>query len=300
MSDAKIIDGRTIAAELRGRITAKAAALKADRGLVPGLAVVLVGDDPASQIYVRNKRRDALAAGMNSMVHALPAATSQEELLSLVGRLNGDAQVHGLLVQLPLPPHIDAHRVVDAIDPAKDVDGLHPVNIGRLAAGRPAVAPCTPAGCLILLRHCLDDLTGRHALVLGRSNLVGKPVAQLLLRENCTVTIAHSRSRDLPGLCRTADILVAAVGKPGLVRGDWIKPGATVIDVGISRLPAATQDKPDATRLRGDVAFDEAIRVASAITPVPGGVGPMTIACLLGNTLNAACRQAGLPAAIII
>ena len=297
MSAGKIIDGRAIAAELRGRVAAEVAALESGRGLVPGLAVVLVGVDPASQIYVRNKKRETRAAGMNSIVHARPASTSQAALLSLVGRLNGDSEVHGILVQLPLPPHIDAHRVVDAIDPAKDVDGLHPVNIGRLAAGRDAeaVAPCTPLGCLMLLRHSLGDLTGRHALVLGRSNLVGKPMAQLLLRENCTVTIAHSRSQDLPGLCRRADILVAAVGRPGLVRGDWIKPGATVVDVGISRVPAPTQDKPDATRLAGDVAFDEALKVADAITPVPGGVGPMTIACLLANTLNAASRQAGLP-----
>lgn len=291
MNDGKIIDGRAIAAELRRRVGSVVATLKTKRGLVPGLAVVLVGEDPGSQIYVRIKKRETITAGMNSIVHALPASTSQTELLSLIDRLNCDNAVHGILMQLPLPPHIDAHQVVDAIDPAKDVDGLHPINIGQMAANREAIVPCTPLGCLLLLRHCLNDLTGRHALVLGRSNLVGKPMAHLLLRENCTVTMAHSRSQDLPDMCRQADILVAAVGKPALVRGTWIKPGAAVIDVGITSVSAPTQDNPDATRLTGDVAFEEALPVAGAISPVPGGVGPMTIACLLINTLNAASRQ---------
>ena len=291
MNNGKIIDGRAIAAELRQRVTSIVADLKTKWGLVPGLAVVLVGEDPGSQIYVRIKKRETIAAGMNSIVHALPASTSQTDLLSLIDHLNCDNSVHGILMQLPLPPHIDTHQVVDTIDPAKDVDGLHPVNIGNMATNRDAIVPCTPLGCLLLLRHRLNDLTGHHALVLGRSNLVGRPMAHLLLRENCTVTMAHSRSQDLPNLCRQADILVAAVGKPALVRGTWIKPGATVIDVGITSVSAPTQDNPDATRLAGDVAFEEALPVAGAISPVPGGVGPMTIACLLVNTLNTTSRQ---------
>ena len=302
MNDAKIIDGKAVAAGLRARVAAKVASFKADNGKAPGLAVVLVGEDPASQIYVRNKNKQTAAAGMRSFEHTVPAATSQAELLALVGRLNDDPDVHGILVQLPLPLQIDPNQVIDAIDPAKDVDGLHVVNAGRLATGRRelAMAPCTPLGCLMLLRECLGELSGRHAVMLGRSNLVGKPMVQLLLWENCTVTVAHSRSRDLPALCRQGDVLVAAVGKPELVRGDWIKPGAAVIDVGISRLPDPTAEKPERTRLVGDIAYAEALAVAGAITPVPGGVGPMTIACLLANTLNAACRQSGLPDAIEI
>ncbi len=253
----------------------------------PGLAVVLVGDDPASKVYVANKARQTVLAGMKSFEHRLPADTRQEDLLSLVRQLNADPAVHGILVQLPLPKHLDADAVIAAIDPDKDVDGLTVTNAGRLAAGLPGLVPCTPLGCLLLLRDGVADLTGLHAVVIGRSNLVGKPIAQLLLQQNCTVTIAHSRTRDLPALCRTADILIAAVGRPELVRGDWVKPGAIVIDVGINRVPVATGK----TRLVGDVAFAEAAEIAGRITPVPGGVGPMTIACLLRNTLTAAQRM---------
>ncbi len=253
----------------------------------PGLAVVLVGDDPASKVYVANKARQTVLAGMKSFEHRLPADTRQEDLLSLVRQLNADPAVHGILVQLPLPKHLDADAVIAAIDPDKDVDGLTVTNAGRLAAGLPGLVPCTPLGCLLLLRDGVADLTGLHAVVIGRSNLVGKPIAQLLLQQNCTVTIAHSRTRDLPALCRTADILIAAVGRPELVRGDWVKPGAIVIDVGINRVPVATGK----TRLLGDVAFAEAAEIAGRITPVPGGVGPMTIACLLRNTLTAAQRM---------
>jgi len=256
--------------------------------------VVLVGEDPASAIYVRSKIRATAEAGMRSFDHALPAATSEADLLALIARLNADPAVDGILVQLPLPPHIDPQKVVEAIDPAKDVDGFHPVNAGRLLAGAPGFVSCTPLGCLLLIRSVRPDLAGLDAVVIGRSNIVGKPMAQLLLRENCTVTMAHSKSRDLPGICRRADILVVAAGRPELVRGGWIKPGAIVVDVGISRIPdpAAGEGK---TRIVGDVAFAEARAVASAITPVPGGVGPMTIACLLRNTLEAACLRRGLP-----
>ncbi len=291
MSEARIIDGKAFAAGLRGRVGAEAARIEAAHGLKPGLAVVLVGENPASQVYVRNKSRQTGEAGMNSFQHTLPAETSQAELLDLVARLNADPAVNGILVQLPLPDQIEAQAVLDTIDPAKDVDGFHVVNAGRLmtGAGKPLV-PCTPLGCLLLLREHAGDLKGQRAVIVGRSNIVGKPMAHLLLGEHCTVTVTHSRTRDLPSECRRADILVAAVGRAEMVRGDWIKPGGTVLDVGINRI-----ETPEGkNRLVGDVAFDEARQVAGAITPVPGGIGPMTIACLLANTLTAACRQNGL------
>ena len=295
MGQAKIIDGKAFAAGLRTRLGGAVENLKADHGLVPGLAVVLVGQDPASEVYVRNKAKQTVEVGMTSFKEELPASTGQAELLSLIERLNADPQVHGILVQLPLPEQIDAEAVLDAIEPAKDVDGFHVINAGRLMTGgtadRAPMVPCTPLGCQMLLRDALGDLTGLNAVVLGRSNIVGKPMAQLLLQDNCTVTIAHSRTRELAAVCRGADILIAAVGRPEMVRGDWIKPGATVIDVGINRI----DKEGGGTRLVGDVAFAEAAAVAGAITPVPGGVGPMTIACLLANTVTAACRQAGVP-----
>jgi methylenetetrahydrofolate dehydrogenase (NADP+)/methenyltetrahydrofolate cyclohydrolase len=287
---AQIIDGKAFAENLRARVGVQVADLKARHGLTPGLAVVLVGEDPASQVYVRSKGRATLEAGMNSYEHKLPPTVSEGELLALIAKLNADPAVHGILVQLPLPKQIDEQAVIAAIDPAKDVDGFHVINAGLLAIGAKAMVPCTPLGCLMMLKDCLGDLSGLRALVLGRSNIVGKPMAQLLLNENCTVTIAHSRTRELAEECRRADILVAAVGRPEMVRGDWIKPGATVIDVGINRIPAADGK----TRLVGDVCFDEAVKVAGKITPVPGGVGPMTIACLLANTVTAAKRQAGI------
>jgi methylenetetrahydrofolate dehydrogenase (NADP+)/methenyltetrahydrofolate cyclohydrolase len=285
---AKIIDGRAFAAGILAEVKTETAALAAS-GTVPGLAVVLVGEDPASQIYVRNKARTTAEAGMASFEHRLTADTSEAALLALVATLNADPSVHGILVQLPLPRHIDSARVLDAVSPDKDVDGFHVINAGRLAAGLPGLVPCTPLGCLLMLKAELGDLSGARAVVLGRSNIVGKPMAALLLRENCTVTIAHSRTRDLAEECRRADILVAAVGQPEMVRGDWIKPGATVIDVGINRVPG----EGGKTRLVGDVAFAEARALAGRITPVPGGVGPMTIACLLRNTLTAARRITG-------
>ncbi|MDA0261887.1 MAG: bifunctional methylenetetrahydrofolate dehydrogenase/methenyltetrahydrofolate cyclohydrolase FolD [Proteobacteria bacterium] len=288
---AAIIDGKAVAAELRADLAQRVGRLKSAHGVTPGLTVVLVGDDPASAIYVRNKGKAAAGAGMVAADIKLPADTAQADLLQKLAALNADPGVHGILVQLPLPGHIDAGVVVDAIDPDKDVDGLHVVNAGRLAAGIEGIVPCTPLGCLILLKRTLGALEGKKALVLGRSNLVGKPMAQLLVRESCTVTIAHSRTRDLAGECRAADILVAATGRPEMVRGDWIKPGATVIDVGINRLDTGG----GTSKLVGDVAFDEASSVAGAITPVPGGVGPMTIACLLENTYAAACRSVGAP-----
>ncbi|MHA1569925.1 MAG: bifunctional methylenetetrahydrofolate dehydrogenase/methenyltetrahydrofolate cyclohydrolase FolD [Alphaproteobacteria bacterium] len=290
----KIIDGKAFAAGLRARVAERTAKLKAAHGLTPGIAVVLVGEDPASQVYVRNKGRAVAEAGMVAFDHRLAADASESELLALVAKLNGDARVNGILVQLPLPDRIDSARVIDAIDPAKDVDGFHVVNAGLLATGGAGLVPCTPMGCLMMLKDRLGDLSGQKALVIGRSNIVGKPMAALLLREHCTVTMAHSRTRDLAAECRRADILIAAVGRPGMVRGDWIKPGAVVIDVGMNRIPAPTAEKPEGTRLVGDVAFDEAVEVAGAITPVPGGVGPMTIACLLVNTLAATCRQHGV------
>jgi methylenetetrahydrofolate dehydrogenase (NADP+)/methenyltetrahydrofolate cyclohydrolase len=291
MADTKVIDGKAHAAALRRRVAAAAADLAARHGIVPGLAAVLVGENPASEIYVRSKAKATIEAGLASFEHRLPATTPEAELLALVRRLNADPGVDGILVQLPLPPQIDPQRVIAALDPAKDVDGFHPQNVGRLWSGGQALVPCTPYGCLLLLRETLGELAGAEAVVLGRSNIVGKPMAALLLAENCTVTLAHSRSRDLPSIARRADILVAAVGRPELVRGTWIKPGATVIDVGINRLPG----EGGKSRLVGDVAYGEAIGVAAAVTPVPGGVGPMTIACLLRNTLIAACRRRGLP-----
>lgn len=291
MATASIIDGKQFAARLRAGIAAHVARLRADHDLTPGLAVVLVGEDPASQIYVRNKGLQAREAGMNSFEHRLPVAATQAELLARIAELNRDPAVDGILVQLPLPKQIDARAVIEAIAVEKDVDGFHPLNAGLLAVGGTAMVPCTPLGCLILLEDRLGDLAGQRAVVLGRSNIVGKPMAALLLREHCTVTIAHSRTRDLADECRRADILVAAVGKALMVKGDWIKPGATVIDVGINRVPS-----PDGkSRLAGDVDFESAVEVAGAITPVPGGVGPMTIACLLLNTLTAACRRHGIP-----
>jgi methylenetetrahydrofolate dehydrogenase (NADP+)/methenyltetrahydrofolate cyclohydrolase len=289
MDPAKIIDGKAFAEGLRRRIGEAVAGIGSQAGAVPGLAVVLVGDDPASRVYVRNKAAQTREVGMNSFEHRLSAETSEGELLALIGRLNADPAVDGILVQLPLPKQIDAAKVLDAIDPEKDVDGFHLVNVGRLATGLPALVPCTPLGCLMLLQDRLGDLAGRRALVLGRSNIVGKPMAQLLLKENCTVTIAHSRTRDLPAECRRAEILIAAVGRPEMVKGDWVQPGAVVIDVGINRV-----EQGGKARLVGDVAFSEALPVAGAITPVPGGVGPMTIACLLQNTLTAFRRRRGL------
>ncbi|QNM81784.1 bifunctional methylenetetrahydrofolate dehydrogenase/methenyltetrahydrofolate cyclohydrolase FolD [Sphingomonas sabuli] len=286
------IDGKAVAAALRGDV-ADAAAVFTDRtGRAPGLATVLVGEDPASAVYVRSKGKATGEAGMASFSHTLPDTISEAELLALVDQLNADDRVDGILVQLPLPAHIDANRVIAAIDPAKDVDGFHPVNAGRLATGLDGLVPCTPLGCLHLLKQQLGSLAGKDAVVIGRSNIVGKPMAMLLIGESATVTVAHSRTRDLPDVVRRADIVVAAVGRPEMIRGSWIKPGATVIDVGINRVPAAEEGK---TRLVGDVAYDEAAEVASAITPVPGGVGPMTIAMLLRNTVVAAHRRAGLP-----
>ncbi|ABS62992.1 Methenyltetrahydrofolate cyclohydrolase [Parvibaculum lavamentivorans DS-1] len=290
---ATIIDGKIIATELRARVAVEVARLKKDHSLTPGLAVVLVGNDPASEVYVRNKGIATTEAGMNSFEFKLPAETSEADVLAKVRELNADPAVHGFLVQFPVPNHISQQAVIDAIDPVKDADGLHPLNAGRLASGLPAMVPATPEGCVIMAKRAGGDLSGKHAVIIGRSNLVGKPVAQLLLKENCTVTIAHSRSRDLPSIARQADILVAAVGRPGMVRGDWVKPGAVVIDVGINRVPAPEKGEGK-TRLVGDVLFDEAAEVAGAITPVPGGVGLMTVACLLRNTVIAACRQNGI------
>ena len=287
---AKIIDGKAFAANLRGEIARKVELLKQQHSVTPGLAVVLVGEDPASQVYVRSKGKQTVEAGMNSYEHKLDASTSQEDLLALIDRLNKEPDVHGILVQLPLPDHIDEETVVNSVSVDKDVDGFHLSNVGKLATGAEGIVPCTPLGSLMMLKDQLGDLSGMKAIVVGRSNIVGKPMAALLLKESCTVTIAHSRTRDLPGECRQADILVAAVGRPEMVKGDWIKPGATVIDVGINRI-----DNGDGgTRLVGDVEFESAEKVAGAITPVPGGVGPMTIACLLHNTLQQACRLNGI------
>ena len=289
---AHIIDGKSIAADLRGKVADAVGRLKRDRGIVPGIAVVLVGDDSASNIYVRTKSKVVAAAGMNAYDHKLSATAAEEELLALIARLNADLAVNGILVQLPLPKHIDTQKVIAAIDPAKDVDGFHPTNVGRLASGLPALVPCTPLGCVLLAKTVHGSLAGLEAVVIGRSNIVGKPVAQLLLAENATVTVAHSKTRDLPALARRADLLVAAIGRAEMVRADWIKPGATVIDVGINRIA----QEGDKSNIVGDVAYAEAAAVAGAITPVPGGVGPMTIACLLLNTLRAACAQNGVPA----
>jgi methylenetetrahydrofolate dehydrogenase (NADP+)/methenyltetrahydrofolate cyclohydrolase len=291
---AEIIDGKAFAAGLRARVGEAAGTVAAAHGVTPGLAVVLVGEDPASQVYVRNKGKAVAEAGMTAFDHRLPDTTSQAELLALVDQLNMDERVHGILVQLPLPDQIDADAVINAIDPGKDVDGFHVVNTGRLWTGGEALVPCTPQGCILMLEDAVGDLTGKEAVIVGRSNIVGKPMAALLLERHCTVTVAHSRTRDLPQVCRRADILVAAVGRPEMIKGDWVKPGAAVIDVGINRIPAPTAEKPERMRLVGDVAFDEAVEVAGVITPVPGGVGPMTIACLLRNTLIAACRLNGI------
>jgi methylenetetrahydrofolate dehydrogenase (NADP+) / methenyltetrahydrofolate cyclohydrolase len=292
---ARIIDGKMIAADLRGKVTDAVHRLRRDRGIVPGLAVVLVGQNPASEVYVRNKAKAVHEAGMRAFDHKLPADAGEAELLDLIGVLNADPDVNGILVQLPLPQQIGSQKVIAAIDPDKDVDGFHPVNVGRLASGLPGLVPCTPLGCVILAKTVHDSLSGLEAVVVGRSNIVGKPVSQLLLAENATVTIAHSKTHDLPAVCRRADLLVAAIGRPEMVRGDWIKPGATVIDVGINRLPDEPGRVSKKARIIGDVAR-EAREVAGAITPVPGGVGPMTIACLLLNTLRAACLQKDLPA----
>ncbi|MCD1620229.1 bifunctional methylenetetrahydrofolate dehydrogenase/methenyltetrahydrofolate cyclohydrolase FolD [Salipiger manganoxidans] len=288
---AAIIDGKVFAAGIRARVAEHVTRLRQEHGITPGLAVVLVGEDPASQVYVRNKGRMTVEAGMQSFEHRLSAETSEADLLALVQRLNADPAVHGILVQLPLPGHMNADLVINAIDPAKDVDGFHISNVGRLGTGQKAMVPCTPLGCLMLLRDRLGSLSGLDAVVIGRSNIVGKPMAQLLLGDGCTVTLAHSRTRDLPEVVRRADIVVAAVGRPGMVTGDWLKPGATVIDVGINRIETA----PGETRLVGDCDFDSCAKVAGAITPVPGGVGPMTIACLLANTVTACCRAKGIP-----
>ncbi|TCO72988.1 bifunctional methylenetetrahydrofolate dehydrogenase/methenyltetrahydrofolate cyclohydrolase FolD [Rhodovulum euryhalinum] len=290
---AEIIDGKAFAATIRGKVAEQVRHLQDGHGVTPGLAVVLVGEDPASQVYVRNKGQQTEEAGMASFEHRLPADTSEKDLLALIARLNAAPAVHGILVQLPLPDHIDSAKVINAIDPAKDVDGFHISNVGLLATGQKALVPCTPLGCLMLLRDRLGSLAGMDAVVVGRSNIVGKPMAQLLLRDSATVTIAHSRTRDLAETCRRADILVAAVGRPEMIPGDWVKPGATVIDVGINRIPAPERGEGK-SRLVGDVHFDSAAQVAGAITPVPGGVGPMTIACLLANTVTACCRAHGL------
>jgi methylenetetrahydrofolate dehydrogenase (NADP+)/methenyltetrahydrofolate cyclohydrolase len=293
---ARIIEGQPVAERIRAEVAAEVARLRAEHGLQPGLAVVLVGDDPASQVYVKSKGEQSKAAGMHSETHLLPEATTQADLEALVARLAADPKIHGILVQLPLPKHLNEKPVVDLIGPDKDVDGLHVVNAGRLVAGLPALVACTPTGCLVLIRDTLGDLTGKHAVVVGRSLLVGKPIAQLLLAADCTVTMAHSKTVDLPAVCRSADILVAAVGRPRMIRGDWIKPGACVIDVGINRVPF---DNPEQaalgkTKIVGDVNYKEALEVAGAVTPVPKGVGPMTVAILLQNTVLAAKRQAGI------
>ncbi len=287
---ARIIDGKSIAADLRGKIAAEVARLQAAHQLVPGIAVVQVGDNPASSVYVKSKSKAVADAGMRAFDHKLPENVSEAELLTLIGLLNADPKVNGILVQLPLPAHIDAQNVVAAIAADKDVDGFHPLNAGRHATGLPGLVPCTPLGCVLLAKTVLPLLAGLEAVVIGRSNIVGKPLVQLLLAENATVTVAHSKTRDLPGVCRRADVLIAAIGRPEMVRGDWIKPGAIVIDVGINRVPG----EAGKSRIVGDVAFAEAEKIAGAITPVPGGVGPMTIACLLLNTLRAACAQNGL------
>ena len=288
---ARLIDGRAAALDLRSRVAEGVVPFRAATGRAPGLAVVLVGEHPPSAAYVRSKVKATAEAGMTSFEHRVPTDTSEAELIALVDRLNADPNIDGILVQLPLPAHVDEQKVLTRVDPAKDVDGFHPVNVGRLSIGLDALVPCTPLGCLMLLQRELGDLSGLAAVVVGRSNIVGKPMAQLLLQANCTVTVAHSRTRDLPDVVRRADIVVAAVGRPQLIRGDWLKPGATIIDVGQERV-----EQPDGSRkLLGDVAFDEALEVAGAITPVPGGVGPMTIACLLRNTLVAAHRREGLP-----
>ena len=286
---AKVIDGKAFAAKVRAEVAGHVARLKADHGLTPGLAVVLVGEDPASQVYVSSKGKSTVEVGMNSYEHKLDAGTSEADLLALVAKLNADPSVHGILVQLPLPGHLNSDLVINSIDPAKDVDGFHISNVGLLGTGQKSMVPCTPLGCLMMLRDHHGSLAGMNAVVVGRSNIVGKPMAQLLLGDSCTVTIAHSKTKDLPAVCRQADILVAAVGRPEMITGDYVKPGATVIDVGINRI-----ERDGKAKLVGDAHYDSCAAVAGAITPVPGGVGPMTIACLLANTLTAACRASGL------
>jgi methylenetetrahydrofolate dehydrogenase (NADP+)/methenyltetrahydrofolate cyclohydrolase len=287
---AKIIDGKAFSANLRADLARKIEILKREHSVTPGLAVVLVGEDPASQVYVRSKGKQTAEAGMNSYEHKLDVSTSQQVLLELIDKLNNDPDVHGILVQLPLPGHIDEETVINSVSVEKDVDGFHLSNVGLLSTGADGIVPCTPLGSLMMLKDHLGDLSGMKAIIVGRSNIVGKPMAALLLKESCTVTIAHSRTRDLPGECREADIVVAAVGRPEMIKGDWIKPGATVIDVGINRI----EKEDGSTKLVGDVEFSSAVEVAGAITPVPGGVGPMTIACLLHNTLQQACRLNGI------
>ena len=295
----RIIDGKAFAETLRGRVAQEVTRLKDGLGVTPGLAVVLVGEDPASHVYVRNKHKATVEAGMQSFEHRLAEDTTEQELMGLIDQLNADPEVHGILVQLPLPDHLDSDLVINAIDPSKDVDGFHISNVGLLGTGQKSMVPCTPLGCLLMLRDVHESLSGLNAVVIGRSNIVGKPMAQLLLGESCTVTIAHSRTKDLADVVRGADIVVAAVGRPKMVPGDWIKPGATVIDVGINRVEAPEkglrEDGTVKTRLVGDVDFDSCAEVAGAITPVPGGVGPMTIACLLANTVTACCRANGFP-----
>ncbi|NKB15881.1 MAG: bifunctional methylenetetrahydrofolate dehydrogenase/methenyltetrahydrofolate cyclohydrolase FolD [Sphingomonadales bacterium] len=295
MAAATVIDGKAVASRVRAHVRTAVERLQREHGFVPGLAVVLIGEDPASKVYVRNKAQQTAESGMKSVEHKLPVETSEADLLALVAALNRDPTIHGILVQMPLPPHIDALKVIEAIDPMKDVDGFHAVNVGRLSIGERALVPCTPSGSLILAKTVMPDLRGATAVVIGRSNIVGKPMAQLLVREDCTVTIAHSKTRDLPAVCRTADLLIAAVGRPEMVKAAWVKPGAVVIDVGINRVVGADGKG----RLVGDVAYDEVAAVAGAITPVPGGVGPMTIACLLKNTVEAAEMQHGLPVTAI-
>jgi len=286
---ATVIDGKAFAAKVRGQVADHVARLKAEHGIVPGLAVVLVGEDPASQVYVSSKGKSTVEVGMNSFEHKLSAETDEATLLALIGRLNRDPAVNGILVQLPLPKHLDSDLVINAIDPAKDVDGFHISNVGLLGTGQKSMVPCTPLGCLMMLRDHHGSLAGMNAVVVGRSNIVGKPMAQLLLGDSCTVTIAHSRTKDLAAVCRGADILVAAVGRPEMITGDYVKPGATVIDVGINRI-----ERDGKARLVGDAHYESCAQVAGAITPVPGGVGPMTIACLLANTLTATCRAHGV------
>jgi len=293
MSEANKIDGKAFAAKLRADIGRKVTILKEKHGLTPGLSVVLVGEDPASEVYVRNKGKATLEAGMKSDTFNMAKDSNHDAVMAKVEELNADPSVHGILVQLPLPDQVDADAIINAINPDKDVDGFHTLNVGRLNTGQDAMVPCTPVGCMVMLKEVLGDLTGKQAIVVGRSNIVGKPMAALLLKEHCTVTIAHSRTKDLAAECRRADIVIAAVGRAKMIKGDWIKPGATVIDVGINRIEDASTKS--GTRLVGDVDYAEAVQVAGAITPVPGGVGPMTIACLLKNTVTAACRQAGVP-----
>ncbi|MEM6624325.1 MAG: bifunctional methylenetetrahydrofolate dehydrogenase/methenyltetrahydrofolate cyclohydrolase [Pseudomonadota bacterium] len=292
---AKLIDGKAFAADVRGRVAEHVAKLKEVHGITPGLAVVLVGEDPASQVYVRNKGKQTLEAGMHSVEHRMEATVSEADVIAMVEKLNADPAIHGILVQLPLPDHMNSDIVINTIAPEKDVDGFHISNVGLLGTGQKAMVPCTPLGCLMMLREHYGSLSGLNAVVVGRSNIVGKPMLNLLLRDSCTVTVAHSRTKDIEALCREADILVAAVGRAEMVTGDWVKPGATVIDVGINRIPHPDPEKTGKTKLVGDCHFDSCVAVAGAITPVPGGVGPMTIACLLANTLTACCRANGLP-----